>query len=115
MGRSSKTDKIDSSTVILELIAATVIGGLSDADVILANETGLPIARIEIDSYKIERSTASMRVHDGKILVSVSPTKHDLKVTFIGGAQIRWPHLDFNGVHEIFFQRNDHNFEVRVQ
>ena len=99
---------------LLAILAATVIGGLSEADVIIANETGLPLARVEIDNFKIE-ATPGVPQHDGKILVSVSPTKHDLKITFKGGAVVRWPHLDFNGVHEIYFQRNQNNFEIRVQ
>jgi hypothetical protein len=100
----------------LLILAATIVGGLSDADVIIANETGLPIARIEIDNYKIEATPGVPQHGGGKILVSVSPTKHDLKVVFRGGAVVKWPHLDFSGVHEIYFQRgNQNNFEIRIQ
>lgn len=96
------------------ILAATVIGGLSDADVIFVNDTGLAVARIYIDSRIIE-SNPNLPQHDGKALISVTPTRHDLKVVFRGGAEIKWPKFNFQGVHELWIQRNENNFEIRVQ
>lgn len=92
-----------------------VIGGLSDADVIFVNDTGLAIARLYIDSRMIE-SNPNIPFHDGKALISVTPTHHDLRVVFRGGAEIKWPKLNFAGVHELYIQRgNQNNFEIRIQ
>lgn len=95
----------------LIFLAATV-GGLSDQDVILVNHTGLFIARIEIDATKIEEVK-----NDEKLLVSVTPTRHHVKLVFRGGGDVDWPRFDFRGIHELFFERGDHgnNFKVRIE
>ena len=89
-----------------------VIGGLHDSDVILSNETGLAVARFEIDG----------RTYDtlfpkgvNKALITVTPSKHNMSVTFVGGAEVKWPHFQFQGVHEIFFQRSQNHIEARFQ
>lgn len=99
----------------LLVFAATVVGGLSDADVIFVNDTGLAIARVEIDSRKLEAPPATGASQINKALISVTPARHDLKVVFRGGAEVKWPKFDFRGVHEIYFQRNQNVFEIRVQ
>jgi hypothetical protein len=89
---------------------AGLIGGLADTDVILVNETGLDIARLEIDA----RNLHEMKNHD-KILVSVTPKRHHLHLVFRGGGDIDWPRFDFIGVHEIFFERDGVGFKARFQ
>lgn len=94
-------------------IFAAVIGGLSDEDVILSNDTGLDIANVMIDS----RSLHEMHPWE-KILISVTPEKHHLRLIFRGGGDIDWKHFDFRGVHEIWFVRGDQHgneFKARVQ
>lgn len=95
------------------LVGGMVIGGLSEDDVIIANHTGLPIARIEIGKRKYEGSGGG-NVSD-KILITVTPEKHHLKVVFRGGADVDWPHFDFRGVHEIIFEREANKINARVQ
>lgn len=95
------------------VFASIVIGGLSDADVILVNDTGLPLARIEIDGRQFQDGTG-LPPHN-KILISATPANHHLKLIFRGGAKIEWPHLNFSGVHEIFFQRDHNKIEARVE
>lgn len=99
----------------LALIAATVIGGLSDADVILVNDTGLFIARLEIDGKKYEAFDDGGPTQPGKILMTITPTKHDLKLVFRGGGDVEWKHFDFKDVHEIFFERVHNKIQARVQ
>ena len=89
---------------------AAVIGGLTDQDIILANETGLDIASVYIDA----RNLHEMKPND-KILVTVTPTHHNLKLVFRGGADIDWPRFNFQGVHEIWFERDGVGFRARIQ
>lgn len=96
----------------LALIAATVIGGLSDADVTLVNDTGLYIARIEIDGKKYEAFDDGTT---GKILMTITPQKHRLKLVFRGGADVEWPAIDFKHVHEIIFERVHNKIQARVE
>lgn len=95
-------------------ILAAVIGGLSDSDVIFVNDTGLAIARIYIDSRMID-SNPNLPTHAGKALISVTPTHHDLRIVFRGGAEIKWPRFNFQGIHELFIQRDDTNFVIRTE
>lgn len=97
----------------LALIAATVIGGISDADVTLVNNTGLYIARIEIDGKRYEAFDDG--THSGKILMAITPTKHHLKLVFRGGADVEWPSIDFKHVHEITFERVHNKIQARVE
>lgn len=97
------------------LVAATVVGSLSDSDVILVNDTGLVIARLEIDGKKYEAFDDGGNTQPGKILMTITPTKHHLKLVFRGGADAEWPHFDFKGVHEIFFERVHNKIQARVQ
>ena len=92
------------------LIFAAVVGGLTDQDLILVNDTGLDIARILIDS----RDLHEMKVHD-KLLVSVTPSFHHMKLVFRGGGDIDWPRFNFQNVHEIFFERDGVSFRARIQ
>ena len=94
----------------LSLLLASVIGGLADQDIILVNDTGLDISNVLIDS----RSLHEMKFHD-KLLVSVTPTRHDLKLVFRGGGDIDWRRFDFHNVHEIFFERDGNSFRARIQ
>lgn len=88
----------------------TSIGGLSDSDIILVNHTGLYIARIEIGKLRIDEVKA-----DEKILVSVTPTRHHVRLVFRGGADVDWPRFDFRGVHEIFFERIQNHIDAHFQ
>ena len=89
---------------------AGLVGGLTDTDVILVNHTGLDIAKVEID----ERNLQEMR-QDEKILVSVTPLRHNLRLVFRGGGDIYWPRFEFIGVHEIFFERDGVGFKAHFQ
>ena len=97
---------------LLILIGSTVIGGLSQNDVIVINHTGLFISRIQID----ERTFHELENTD-KILIEVTPTRHHMTVVFKGGADVIWKHFEFRGVHELIFERvlgTDNKFEVKV-
>lgn len=100
---------------VLLIFLAAVIGGLSDNHVIITNQTGLPIARLEIDGLRLEANPGGgSSTHS--ILITVTPEKHDIKILFRGGAHVRWPHFDFRGVHEIIFELNaQHEIDARVQ
>lgn len=92
------------------ILAATIVGGFSEADVILVNDTGLQVARVEIDERKIEAID-----HYNKLLIAVTPVKHHLRVVFRGGADVDWKHLDFQGVHEIIFERVKNKIQARLE
>lgn len=96
----------------LALIAATVVGGLSESDVILVNNTGLYIARLEIDGKAYEAWDGGST---GKILMSITPQKHHLRLVFRGGGKVDWPHFDFKNVHEIVFERVQNKIQARVE
>lgn len=105
--------------MILELIIASniltaaVVPGLSGNDVIFSNHTGLPIARLEVGERVLAGEAGLLA--NGRILVSVSPHKHNLKIVFRGGADVVWQHLNFKGVHEITFFRDQNKIEARIQ
>lgn len=90
-----------------------VVGGLSKNDVIIANETGLEVARLEIDGRRLEAGVTGNVAQ--KILVEVSPARHHFKVVFRGGSDVDWPHLDFGGIHEIFLERRANHIDARIQ
>ena len=92
---------------------ASTIGGVSENAVIFLNQTGLPIARIEIGERKLEGS-AGTNVSD-KILINVTPGKHHLKVVFRGGADVDWAAFDFKGVREIIFERLQNKIQARIE
>lgn len=92
------------------MILAGLVGGLADTDVILVNDTGLDIASVKID----DRNLHEMKVHD-KILISETPRAHHIHLLFRGGGDIDWPHFNFAGVHEIFFERDGVGFKARFQ
>lgn len=83
----------------LILIAAVI--GLSTDNVILINHTGLKIVRIQIGDRKLEEVNTKVE----QFLVVVTPEKHDMRLTFKGGAHIDWPDFDFKGIHQIIFER----------
>jgi hypothetical protein len=95
------------------LVSDMVIGGLSEDNVMIANHTGLAIARIEIGKRKYEGPTAGGNVSE-KILITVTPEKHHLKVIFRGGADVEWSNFDFRGVHEIIFEREHNKINAHV-
>ena len=95
------------------LIIAASIWGLPDHNVILVNNTGLFIARLEIDGKKFEGWGEGS--NHGKILMEITPKEHDLRVVFRGGASVDWPHFDFKGVHEVFFERKQNKIEARIE
>lgn len=95
------------------LIIAAVVSGLSNHDVIITNETGLTIARIEIGKTWLE-GTAGANIND-KILVRISPIIQHLRVVFRGGASVDWPRFNFSGVHEIILERTKNKFDARVE
>jgi hypothetical protein len=95
------------------LVSGMVIGGLSENDVIIANHTGVAIARIEIGKRKYEGSAAGQNGGE-KILITVIPEKHHLKAIFRGGAEVDWPNFDFRGVHEIIFEREQNKINAHV-
>lgn len=94
------------------MLGALTIGGLTDEDVILVNDTGLFMARIQIDNLTWEE----IKNHE-KLLVSVTPARHHIHIVFKGGGDIDWPKFDFKNVHELWFERGDHsnNFKIRMQ
>lgn len=95
------------------ILTATVLPGLSGNDVIFDNRTGLPIARLQIGERVLSGDTGLLT--NGRILVNVSPHKHDLRIVFRGGADVVWTHLNFRGVHEITFMREANKIEARIQ
>ena len=95
------------------IIAAASIGAMSDADVIMVNDTGVPIVRIQINHRTFEDGKGVSR--HNKILVSISPDKHQLKLIFRGGAEVNWPRFNFEGVHEIFFERTRNKIQARIE
>lgn len=98
--------------VHIDLGGGHMVAGQSENDVILENKTGLPIVRIQIGERTLEDGNG---ISSGKILVSVSPHKHHIRVVFRGGADVNFPHFDFHGVHEITFERIQNKIEARVQ
>lgn len=96
---------------LLALLAA-VVGGLSEDDVTIVNRTGVPIARILIDDKVLEGNGTPV---SEKVIINVSPEKHDLKIVFRGGGDALWPHFDFKGVHEIIFERIQNQINARVE
>lgn len=93
------------------LTFAIVWGGLGQDNVLLVNHTGLGLARVEIDKRRFE----TIHSNEEQILVSVTPEKHDLKLVFLGGADVDWPHFDFKGVHEIIFERKKNKIEAHAE
>ena len=89
-----------------------VVGGLSSSDVVLANNTGLVVSRFSIDGHNYDSLFGKGR---DKALLTISPQKHDLEVSFVGGAIVRWPHFDFAGKHELFFERDKNKIQVRFE
>lgn len=96
----------------IDLGAGHVVAGQSENDVVLENHTGLPIVRIEIGDRRLEDGGG---IGTGKILVSISPHRHHMRVVFRGGADVNFPHFDFHGVHEITFVREANKIEARIQ
>lgn len=94
-------------------ILAIVITGLSESGVIMANDTGIPIARIAIDGKWIEGSGGAP-VSD-HIFLPVTAQKHHLRVVFRGGADVDWPDFNFKGIHEIIFERKQNHIQARVE
>lgn len=92
-------------------ILAIVWTGLAENNVLLVNHTGLGLARVEIDSRRFE----TIHSNEEHILVSVTPTKHDLKLVFLGGAAVDWPDFDFKGVTEVIFERKKNKIEAHAQ
>lgn len=92
-------------------ILAIVVGGLAEDNVLMVNETGLAVARIEIDTRRFE----TIHSNEEQILVSVTPAKHHLRIVFRGGAHVDWPAFDFRGVKEIIFERNKNKIEARAE
>lgn len=84
--------------------------GLSSNNVLMVNQTGLKIVRIEIDGRRFEEVNDKL----DQILIRVTPEKHDMIVVFKGGADIRWPAFDFKNVHEVIFYRT-HEYEIRAR
>lgn len=97
------------------ILTATVLPGLSKNDVIFTNHTGLPIARIEIGDRVLQGDIGVGTSINGRILVSVTPHVHNLRLVFRGGADVLWTRLNFKGVHEITFFRDANKIEARVQ
>lgn len=95
------------------LMAASVITGISESDVILINETGLPIARIVLDGRTFDAGGGTLPAND-KVLITVADGKHHLKLVFRGGADIDWPDINFRGVHEIVFQRSKNRIQAHI-
>lgn len=87
---------------------AIAILGLSSNNVLMVNETGVKIVRIEIDGRKFEEVNSKV----DQILIHVTPAKHDLVIFFKGGGDVRWPKFDFAGVHKVVFYR--HDYEIRA-
>lgn len=92
-------------------ILAIVVGALAEDNVLLVNDTGLAVARIEIDSRKFE----TLHSNEEQVLVSVTPAKHHLRLVFRGGAHVDWPNFDFKGVKEIIFERKKNRIEARAE
>lgn len=82
------------------LVIAAILSGASLHNVVLINATSLKIVRIQIGEVKLE----DVKGDNGKILVSVTPEKHDMVLTFRGGTRITWKDFDFAGVHTITFE-----------
>jgi hypothetical protein len=93
------------------LLSIIGIVGLAPNTVLLVNDTGLAVARIEVDSQRFDTKDSS----ENQILISITPTKHDLKLVFRGGAIVEWPHFDFKAVREIIFERNKNQIEARAE
>lgn len=92
-------------------ILAIVVGSLPEDHVLLVNHTGLDVARFEIDSRKFD----TLHGNGEQALVTVTPTKHHLKVVFRGGADVDWPDFNFKGVREIIFVRNHNQIEAHAE
>lgn len=98
----------------LFVVIAITVGGLSENDVILVNNTGLTIARMEIDGRKYENWGTGQNAGN-KVLMSITPGIHNLKLVFRGGSDVDWPRFDFKGVHEVFFERNQNHIVARIE
>lgn len=97
------------------IFLALTLEAPEDHNVLIANETGLLIARIEIDDKRLEKGSGAGGGGTDKILIKVSPEKHHLRVVFVGGADVDWHDFDFKGVHEIAFTRAGNKIEARVE
>jgi hypothetical protein len=93
------------------LLSVIAIVGLAPNTVLLVNNTGLAVARFEIDSRNFDTKDSE----ETQVLISVTPTEHDLKVVFRGGAVVEWPHFDFKGVREIIFERKKNQIEAHAE
>lgn len=93
---------------ILQLLVGIL--GLSTNNVLMVNETGLKIVRIQIDKRTFEEVSGKV----DEILVSVTPQKHDMVIFFKGGGSVKWPAFDFEDVHEVIFYRTHHH-EIRAR
>lgn len=98
----------------LSSVVPTLLQGISKNDVVFANHTGLPIARIEIGDRTLQGDVGVGTSVDGKILVTVSPKIHNLRIVFRGGADVYWPHLDFRTIHEISFFRDGNKIDAHI-
>jgi hypothetical protein len=85
--------------------------GLAPNNVLLVNNTGLAVARFEVDSRRFDTKDSE----ETQVLISVTPTKHDLKLVFRGGAIVEWPHFDFKAVREIIFERKKNQIEAHAE
>jgi hypothetical protein len=93
------------------LLAIFAFVGLAQNNVLFVNSTGLAIARIEIDSRKFETKNSE----ENEVLINVTPTEHDLKLVFRGGAIVEWPHFDFKAVREIIFERYKNKIKAHAE
>lgn len=100
--------------VSLSGVVPTLVQGISHNDVVFENRTGLPIFRIEIGDRTLQGDIGLGTSVNGKILVSVSPKVHNLRIVFRGGADVAWHHLDFRQIHEISFYRDANKIEAHI-
>lgn len=84
----------------LPVIFGEGIIGTQANSVVLVNATGLKIIRVIIS----DRTYEDLATKADKVLVSVTPRKHNMELIFRGGTHIDWRNFDFSGVHEITFE-----------
>lgn len=96
-----------SNTLAALVIAATLPGifgegfvGSSGNTVVLVNATGLKVIRVVI----ADKTYEDLATKNDKVLISVTPKKHNMELVFRGGTHIDWPHFDFRDIHQITFE-----------
>lgn len=102
--------------VLLSLVlAAGIFGegfiGSSGNTVVLVNATGLKVIRVVI----ADRTYEDLATKADKVMVTVTPKRHNMELVFRGGTHIDWPRFDFADIHQITFELIGNRVSAQVK